>query len=300
MISLQNLDRTHAFSDSDQQLLETLAGSLSVALENARLVHETRQRNAELALINSVQESIAGELDEQAIYDLVGEKLREIFDAQVLDIAVYDETAGILRFVVPDRARRSLPERDAAGHRLPQACDGDAPSLSPSSRTWTRPSSSTTTRRRSLGEPSHGSAIVPAARRGRRATGVISIQDLDREHAFDDSDQRLLATIAGSLGVALDNAQLVARDAPTNAELALINSVQAAIAGELDPQAIYDLVGDKLQEVFDAQVVTSRSTTRRSGLLHFPVHDRARRALRRAADPPDRLPQARRWKRASR
>ena len=69
MISLQNLDREHAFSESDQQLLETLAGSLSVALENARLVHETRQRNAELALINSVQDAIAGELDPQAIYD---------------------------------------------------------------------------------------------------------------------------------------------------------------------------------------------------------------------------------------
>src|SRR5919206_764570 len=48
LISLQNVDREHAFSESDQQLLETLAGSLSVALENARLVHETRQRNAEL------------------------------------------------------------------------------------------------------------------------------------------------------------------------------------------------------------------------------------------------------------
>ena len=68
-ISLQNIDREHAFSESDQQLLETLAGSLSVALENARLVHETRQRNAELALINSVQDAIAGELDPQAIYD---------------------------------------------------------------------------------------------------------------------------------------------------------------------------------------------------------------------------------------
>src|SRR5262249_48648889 len=51
VISLENIDREHAFSESDRQLLETLAGSLSVALENARLVHETRQRNAELALI---------------------------------------------------------------------------------------------------------------------------------------------------------------------------------------------------------------------------------------------------------
>ena len=85
VISLQNVDREHAFSESDQQLLETLAGSLSVALENARLVHETRQRNAELALINSVQDAIAGELDPQAIYDAVGDRIQEIFDAQVVD-----------------------------------------------------------------------------------------------------------------------------------------------------------------------------------------------------------------------
>ena len=48
-----------------------------MALENARLVHETRQRNAELALINSVQDALAGELELQAIYDAVGDKIQE-------------------------------------------------------------------------------------------------------------------------------------------------------------------------------------------------------------------------------
>ena len=37
----QNIDRTHAFSESDVRLMTTLASSLSVALENARLVAET-------------------------------------------------------------------------------------------------------------------------------------------------------------------------------------------------------------------------------------------------------------------
>ena len=77
-ISLQNVDRTNAFSENDVRLLTTLAGSLSVALENARLVHETRQRNAELALINGVQGAIAGELDPQSIYALVGDKLEAV------------------------------------------------------------------------------------------------------------------------------------------------------------------------------------------------------------------------------
>ena len=97
-ISLQNVDREHAFTEADQRLLATLAGSLSVALDNARLIHETRQRNAELALINSVQAAIAGELDPQAIYDIVGDKIQEVFDAQVVDIGLYDEASGLIRF----------------------------------------------------------------------------------------------------------------------------------------------------------------------------------------------------------
>ena len=103
MISLQNIDREHAFGESDQQLLETLAGSLSVALENARLVHETRQRNAELALINGVQEAIAGELDPQAIYDAVGERIRDVFDAQVRRDLDAGDGDGAPARPVPDR-----------------------------------------------------------------------------------------------------------------------------------------------------------------------------------------------------
>ena len=52
-----------AFTDTDLRLLTTLANSTSVALENARLFEETNQRAAELALINSVQEGLAAELE---------------------------------------------------------------------------------------------------------------------------------------------------------------------------------------------------------------------------------------------
>src|SRR2546426_11921077 len=76
MIGLMDLEREHAFSDSDVRLLQTLANSMSVALENARLFDETQrlfketeQRDAELAIINSVQQALAAELNMQGIYD---------------------------------------------------------------------------------------------------------------------------------------------------------------------------------------------------------------------------------------
>ena len=67
----------------------TVAASMGVALENARLfdetqrlLKETEQRAAELAVINSIQQGMAAELDFQAIVDLVGDKLREVFQTR--------------------------------------------------------------------------------------------------------------------------------------------------------------------------------------------------------------------------
>src|SRR4029077_11232673 len=45
-----------------------------------------------------VQEGLARQLDMQSMYDLVGNKIQEIFDAQVVDIAVVDRAAERIDF----------------------------------------------------------------------------------------------------------------------------------------------------------------------------------------------------------
>ncbi|HKC37487.1 MAG TPA: two-component regulator propeller domain-containing protein, partial [Chitinophagaceae bacterium] len=55
---------------------------------------ELSHRVEELAVINSVQDGLVRELDMQGIYNLVGEKIREIFNAQVIDIVTYDKTTN--------------------------------------------------------------------------------------------------------------------------------------------------------------------------------------------------------------
>jgi GAF domain-containing protein/CheY-like chemotaxis protein len=269
VISLQNLDREHAFSDADVRLLTTLAGSLSVALENARLFEETRQRNAELVLINDVQRGLAENLDMQAMYELVGDRLREIFDAQVLDIGVLDPEARVIRY----------PYTLERGVRLP---DEPTPIVA-------GPGAHVLETREPLlinerfaervaefgggfvqGEPPLSGVYVPLVIGG-EATGRISLQNLDREHAFSAADVRLLTTLAGSLSVALENARLFEETRQRNAELALINDVQRGLAQNLEIQAMYDLVGDRIQQIFDAQVVDIGLLDRESGLMHSAV-----------------------------
>ena len=57
----------------------------------SELRHQLAQREAELQIINSVQLGLAKHLDGQAIYDLVGDKIRDIFQAQVVMISIYDK-----------------------------------------------------------------------------------------------------------------------------------------------------------------------------------------------------------------
>ena len=117
MIALESLEQ-HAFDEADVRLLTTLATSMGVALENARLFDETKrlltetnERAAELAIINGVQHGLAEKLDMQAMYDLVGDKIQEIFDAQVVDIGIFDREAGLVRVPVHHRARRAVRGR---------------------------------------------------------------------------------------------------------------------------------------------------------------------------------------------
>ena len=252
-ISLQNIDREHAFSEGDVRLLTTLAGSLSVALENARLFEETRQRNAELALINDVQRGLAENLEMQAMYDLVGERLAQIFDAQTVDIGVVDTAADQIWFPYSiERGVRLIDHpieimgfrKIAMETREPVVVNEDM-------------------ERRCIeagnplaiaGEPSRSSVFVPLLI-GNRGTGVISLHNLDREHAFSEADVRLLMTLAGSLSVGLENARLFEETGQRAAELAIINNVGQALAEQLELDALIERLGDQLREVFSADLV---------------------------------------------
>jgi hypothetical protein len=105
LVSLTDYQRERAYSPSDVRLLETLAGAMSAALQNAhqfeetqRLFEESERRAAELAIVNKVQQSLAAELNMQGIYDAVGHKIREMFHDADIDIRVFNPTTGLVEF----------------------------------------------------------------------------------------------------------------------------------------------------------------------------------------------------------
>ncbi len=86
VVLVQSYIRAIGYQVEDVKVLEFVAQHIATALTRARAIEETRQRNAELEIINGVQQGLASKLDFQAIIDLVGDKIQAIFDAQVVNI----------------------------------------------------------------------------------------------------------------------------------------------------------------------------------------------------------------------
>ncbi len=258
-ITIEDIDGERVFGDSDVRLLETLAGGMAVALENARLLDETRQRNAELSVINSIQEGLASELDIQDIFNLVGDKIQEVFDAQIVGILTYDpeDDKVNFRYAVERGQHFKIPTQAPSGFSRHIIRTGQSlvinEDMEAASKKYNAPVIAGEEIKSLIGVP----LVV-----GDRVRGVISLQNIDREHAFSEADIRLLTTLASSMSVAIENARLfdqtnrlLDETSQRAAELSLINSIQRALSAQLEMASIYTTVIERLQSIFESQVV---------------------------------------------
>jgi GAF domain-containing protein len=270
VISVQS-HREHAFSTSDLRLLETLASAMSVALENARLfdetqrlLKETEQRAAELAIMNSVQEGLARQLDLQAIIDLIGEKVGEIFNADTTQVLMYDvESNWAHHMYYTDRGERiSFPDGPGKRPSLGAVVVDSAKPLLLGTKEDGKKLGSISIPRNSDDVDRNESYLGVPILASDKVIGLIAVQSY-RQNAFNHADLTLLQTLANSMSVALENARLfdetqrlLKETEQRNAELAIINSVQEGLAKQLDLQRIIDLIGEKVGEIFAADTTT--------------------------------------------
>jgi len=278
IVSLQNLDIENAFSDNDVRLLSTIVASMSVALENARLFEETQrllketeQRNAELAIITSVQQGLASKLEIGSIYDLVGDKIRDVFDVQGIAISNYDRQSNFINFpYYLFRGKRIQEPGFALGAGLTSHVINTGQPLVINENAADRFKELDAVFATSEKEDSAKSWLgVPLIASG-QVTGVIHLENYERENAYSDSDIRLLQTLANSMGVALENARLFDETNQQVVELETINTVSQALVIEPELHALIQMVGEKIREIFKADVVYVAMLDQATNMINFP------------------------------
>ena len=284
-ICVENHEREYAFGESDVRMLETIASSLGVALQSARhfdetqrLLKETEQRNGELAVINGVQQGLANKLDAQSIFELVGERLRELFDSQSISIVGFDTERDLRHYhYLHERGQRlSFPDapiaplgwhlvRTAKPLLLNRDIAGQLKAFGIVSKTL--PGT----------EPTRSLLRVPILAEG-KVIGAIGLDNVDREHAFDQAAVRLLTTLAGSMSMALESARLfeqtkslLAQTEQRADELATINAVGQALSSKIDLDELIRTIGEKMREMFRADIVYVALLDEAARAIHFPL-----------------------------
>ncbi len=153
--------------------------------ESSILEQELKQREAELNIIIKVQQGLASRLDVQSIYDLVGEAIRDFFHAQVVMISTYDPGTDTVehRYAVERGERVYAPGSCPPGGFRGQIVHTHQPVVV---------NTHVAEEAARLGQPTLPGTITPKSWLGvpmlvgDQVTGILSMQNLEEENAFDE------------------------------------------------------------------------------------------------------------------
>ena len=256
-IRVESFEREYAFGESEVRLLSTIAASMATALENARLfdetqrlLKETERRSSELAVINSIQQGMAKALNFQAIVDLVGDKLREVFATGDLAIHWGDEKAMLVHALYVYEHGERLPARtsvykpDSALDRLLRA---GRPAV-----VNDRAAMDALGVKAVPGTDSSLACVFVPVMVGERLLAAISIESFERQGAFGEAEVSLLTTIAASMGVALENARLLEETERRARESSALSEVGRDLSSTLDLAVVMDSIARHAKDLLAA------------------------------------------------
>ena len=263
------------FSSLDMNFLQELSLQAAIAIQNANFVNVVQQRANELEIINSVQEGLSSKLDLQSVYELVGEKVRGIFNTQGVVISYYDPKTQSVSFPYMHwKGERVYPETQSlSGFSGYVIRSRESLFINENVAGMAEKYGSSLL----AGDSFPKSLIVVPIPAGDQIFGSLSIQNFEQEGVFQENDMRLLSTLAGSMGISIQNAKLfdetqnlLSETRQRAEELSLINDILSGLDTKMDIQSVYDRTGDKIRQIFDAQTVGLVIYDKENRLTHYP------------------------------
>jgi len=205
VIDVQGYD-PDSFSDNDRQLLQTLADQTAVALENAQLQHETRQRVDELSTMNMISQAVTATLNLEETLPLVTKHATRLLDASAASVALYDEERRDLWF----HAASGHGAEIVRGKRMSEG-EGVIGWVVQHGEAVVVPDTSTDERFFSAIDEQTGfkteSIICVPLQNGPETIGAIEVMN-KRGGTFTPKDLRLLTWLATPATIAIQNARL--------------------------------------------------------------------------------------------
>ena len=89
-----------------------------------------------------------------------------------------------------------------------------------------------------------------------RAIGMISIQSLEQEYAFDESQVELLRSVANQAAVAIENARLLVEEKTRAQQLEALNEIALQITSQLDLNSLLRVIIENAHKIMRSDSVS--------------------------------------------
>jgi diguanylate cyclase (GGDEF)-like protein len=192
-----NTEREYGFEQRDLEVMQTAAGQVSVAVENARLFAEEKRRARQLTFLNNISKTaISSDDSEQMLADIVGH-IQKNFSFDHIGIGILDYMTKEIEI----KAEAGITAQ-ALGKRIPLGVG----ILGRVARTGESALVQTTGEGQLQGVlPGSRSVLCIPIAYGETLLGVLNVES-QREDAFTPQDRLIMNTLADLLATALHNA----------------------------------------------------------------------------------------------
>ena len=253
VVALLNIESNdlNAFDKYEVAALTTLCEQISVALEGINLFDSTRRQLQELTVLHAITHAAVNAQSED---DLL-ERATEIIGA-----SIYPDQFGFLilgedgQFLTVNRNYRGV-NGELHGRKF-AVSQGIAGHVAATGKPWRVPDVHNEPNYFLVNPSMRSELCVPILGNGNRVLGVINAESAQLD-AFTDADMRLLSTIAGQLGTAIEKLRLFESEQKQREQSETLREVAAILGGATDSSRVLDLILDQLKRVvpFDSASV---------------------------------------------
>ncbi len=264
VVAVQSYHEDMQLTEHDKELLTLVGQHIATALSRVRAIEETRQRNAELELVNDIGQALVKQLDFHAIIELVGERVRALFSPADILIGLHDRQTHQIHVpysIEHNDRRTAAPYMCNTGLTAHVLHSGQPLVLG----TWAEHRRFGVHPSRTFFEPAPADSWmgVPLIT-GDEVIGIIALKCAE-QYAFTHANLRLLSTLAASMSVALENARLFEEtkrlfqaEQRRARETAALADVGREISASLDLPTVLQRIAARAQELLHGQDVVLR------------------------------------------
>jgi PAS domain S-box-containing protein len=249
--------RLNDFDQADLAAMEAVADRVAVAIQNARLYEEIKERMEETSALYQVSKSLVAALNLDTLLKQILEAIRDFFGYSNGAILLLDEGGTELYIKAAsgfigkaEGAKITVGKEGITGWVAQHGEMLYVPDVTVDSR-YVEPVKP---------EESIRSEVALPLKVGARLIGVLNVESTELE-GFDERDLRALSAIADQVAIAIENARLFQESQRRVEEMAALREVSLATLSTLERDQVLEIMLEQLGTVVDYDTAAIKAIT---------------------------------------